>query len=405
MPEPDGAIEDGKLSSSDILAMLDDESDDDTSKDDTSKDDTSKNDADMDEDVDSEEDDEDSDEDEADPDDDDSEDGKDDEEDELSVNTPPRRKEILKEFPTLFKKFPQLETAWFRDREFVDLFGTLDDAKESLQKAETLDGYESSLMTGDTESILKAVKDNDETAWNKVVDNYLTTLAKVDQNAHMHVLTGVAKNIISHAAQEKDDKLTEAVTVLHKYLFGNTNFQPHQNLSKDNSGREELEQERQEMMQERFETARDDLSVRVHNSLKGTVDTLIDPKGSMSSFVKKHAINEAMSDLESSMRDDKNFMKSVDGLWKKAATAKYNAESISRIRSMFTSKAKTLLSDVVKRSRREALKGSGRGRRSRSSDDDTGQRNSERKGLSNSSSGKKSKDGAGMSTYDYLNSD
>src|SRR4030095_17039531 len=57
----------------------------------------------------------------------------------LQLVTPVRRKEILKKYPNVFKDFPYLEAAYYRDRQFTEVFSDLDNAKEALGKAESFD--------------------------------------------------------------------------------------------------------------------------------------------------------------------------------------------------------------------------------------------------------------------------
>src|SRR3990167_9176528 len=56
----------------------------------------------------------------------------------LDLVAPVRKKEILAKYPTIFKDFPYLEVAYFRDRQFSEIFPTVDDAKEAQEKADTL---------------------------------------------------------------------------------------------------------------------------------------------------------------------------------------------------------------------------------------------------------------------------
>ena len=243
------------------------------------------------------------------------------------------------------------------------------------------------------------------------MDEYLSTLQKVDNTAYLHVASQLIKEVIVNAAQvgknNKNQKLSDAAVEIHKHIFNTDQFTPHQKLGrgiKDTSDKDAIAEERREIMQERFETARDDLSTRVNNSLKNTVNGAIDPKDSMTAYVKKNAIRDTMSTLNQVIRSDKSFMRVIDGLWKKSADAKFNVASVKRIRTVYLSKAKTLLPAVIKRSRKEALQGSGK----RSHDTDSRRRSPESSGRqsdSRRSSKKRSDDGKGMSTLDFLNQD
>ena len=411
----EGSIEENALSHDEILKLLGDDSDDDGDSDDDDKDkdddedlDDGKDKDDDDEDVDDDKDKDDDDKKKLKLKDDDEDENKDEDDDDLKIITPVRRQEILKKYPKLFKDFPHLEKSSYRDQQFTEMFSTLEDAKEVLEKAETLDTYETELAEGDTSSIIKAVKANDEEAFNKLVDEYMPSLRKVDENAYFHVIGGVIKNaIISMVSEGKktgNKQLNAAAQLVNQFVFGTSEFSTHENLSSKGSDKDDkLETEKEEFLRERFEIARDDLDTRIHNVLKSTIDDAIDPKESMSAFVKKHAVTDAMTLLESAIRSDPDFMKVLDGLWKKASGVKFNVASTKRIRGVYLSKAKTLLPAVIKRSRRDALKGTRRpGKSNTQKSSDRENRLHRRRA---SSSGNRPNDGKGMSTLDFLNQD
>ncbi len=338
------------------------------------------------------------------------EDEEEDEIDDEKLVTPARRKEILKTFPDLFKKFPYLETAYYRDQKFVELFATVEDAEEASGKAEMLDGLHSQLSEGNTESILKSVKENDPEAFKKLVDNYLPTLASIDQEAYFHVLGVQVKNlIISMAAESKktDNKqLQTAAQLVNQFVFGTSEFELPANLSTDSGdkdGRSKLDKDREEFDRQRFETARNDLSSKINNVLKSTVDAHIDPRSHMTAYVKKQATRDTMEAVDTAIQSDGRFTKILDDLWKKAAGANFSPASVNKIRSTYLSKAKTVLPSAIKKVRRESLQGlSSKGKADE--EDRKGPASKERRHTSTSSS-RKSEDGKGMSTVDFFNQD
>lgn len=329
-------------------------------------------------------------------------------EDELDLITPVRRQEILAKYPKVFKDFPYLEKAFYRDKDYTELFGTVDDAKEASEKAGTLDNYEQELMDGSIESVLTAVKDNDSGAFNKIADTYLETLSKVDTKAYQHVVSGMVNKLITGMAGEAkrvDNKqLQAAAQLVNQFVFGTSDFKPTERLTRGpDEGDSKLARERREFNEQRFETVRDDLSTRIGNQLKSTISGYIDPKEVMTSYVRRNAIRDSMEQVEGVIDQDDRFGKILDGLWKKAAAANYSPATVNKIRSTYLSKAKTLLPSVIRKSRDEALKGLGK----KSGDDK--HRSSEtrdRRHLSDKSSTKgSSKDGRGMSTLEFFNQD
>jgi len=344
-------------------------------------------------------------------------------EEKLELTTPVRRKEILSKYPTLFKDFPYLENAYYREQKYSEILPTIEDAQIALEKSTKLDGYEEDLLKGSTESILTTVKDNDKEAFNKIVDNYLPTLMKVDEGAYYTVIGNIIKHtIITMVNEGRDgegnDELLAAANVLNRYIFGTDKFIPPSRLSKieEKSDKEaEIEAKQKEFDQHQFETHGEALETKVSNILKSTVDRNIDPKDSMTDYVKKNATKDALNNLEEIISQDVRFSKIMDKLWEKAISDKFSQSSMDRIKQAYLSKAKTLLPSVIKKSRNEALRGMGK-----RVDDDYSDSSSKKGPLpvgqtrrttpSHQSSGKTDKDRAkeipkGMKSIDFLMQD
>lgn len=345
-------------------------------------------------------------------------------EEQLELVTPVRRREILKKYPKLFEDFPYLEKAYYREQQFTEIFATIDNAKQVAEKSEVLDRFESDLMSGNSETVLQAVKETNPKAFLKMVDEYLPTLAKVDEKAYYHVLGNVSKHTILAMVQEARKLgvgengaglgLQEAAHLLNKFVFGTSDFQPPSNLAgtekpEDNSREKQLSDREQKFVTQQFTTTRNDLNTRVTNTLRNTIEANIDPKSSMSDYVRKNASRDAMDTLESLINKDARFKSLLDNLWKKAHDSNFSREKVDDIRRAYVSKAKTLLPSVLKKARNEALRGSGK--RVKDDDDTTPRKGPVTPGRPRSpqSGGGKGSDKkeipSGMSTLDFLSSD
>ena len=284
--------------------------------------------------------------------------------DDIDIDAPPRKKEILKEYPELFKKFPFLEKILYRDRQYSELFGSFDDAKEASERVEAFDAYESQLLGGDTEQVLREVKEADENAFNKMVDDYLRTLAKVDKDAYFHVVGNLNRRLIMEMVQEANDTgnddLKQAALLVNQFVFGTSKFTAPQNrtVKEEDSGKKEVEQERLSFVRERFESSRDELQSRVDNTLRATISEYIDPRGNMSPYVKKNAVADAMKNLGELISSDGSVVKNLDRLWKVAFEDKFSKDSLGRIQSYYLSRAKGNLKQAILKARAEALKDS-----------------------------------------------
>jgi len=342
-------------------------------------------------------------------------------EEDLELMTPVRRREILSKYPKLFKDFPYLEKAYYREQQFTEVFPSIQDARVAVEKAQIMDQVERQVLSGDITSVLMAAKSENQESFNRIADNYLPALRQVDQQAYYHVLGNVIKDTIvtmvreGRALGDQGQPLQAAANILNQFVFGSQNFQPPQPLSRqippDEQNRQyQIQYQEQQRVMSQFESTKDTLQTKADNVLMATIDGNIDPRGSMTDYVKKNAVKDAHSTLENLISKDARFRGLLDRLWEKAFQSGFDKDSTDRIKSAYLSKAKTLLPSVIKKARNDALKGLG----GRSSDDED-MTSSEKKspaiqsGKSTPpSSGKIRKPGdipKGMSTLDVLMKD
>ena len=293
-------------------------------------------------------------------------------EDELELITPVKRKEILSKYPTIFKDFPYLEKAYYREQKFSEIYPSINDAKDAYEKAQTLDNFERKILAGDISTILSVVKSDNQEAFNKLVDGYLPTLQRTDERAWNHVISSVVKPIIYHMHKEgtetKDDDLTAAAAVLNKFFYNTTKWEPHKPLTngngdgspKQNEAETRLKAERDALFNERYTSARSDLSSRVESTFKKAIEKHIDPKSDMNDYVRKTAIREAYETLSESLSKDTRFKSVVDKAWRKAAENNFSKDSVEAIRRIINARAQTVLPTVIKKARTEALRGMGK---------------------------------------------
>jgi hypothetical protein len=334
----------------------------------------------------------------------------------LELVTPVRRKEILKKYPQLFKDFPYLQTAYYREQKFTEICGTIDDAKEMHSKAETLDAFEADLMKGNTERTLSAIKETSPKMFQKAVDNYLGVLQKVDNGAYLHVLGNVMKHtiagMVSEGRKTKNEALEGAAALLNQYCFGSSEYTPPSNLfdGKEESTEEsDLDKQRREFRQEKFNDAKSTLDERINKIIKNTIEASVDPRQSMSDYIRRNATRDATEEVTKLLSQDKRFTLTVDKLWEAAFKANFSKSSLEAIKEAYKSKAQTLLPAVVKKARIEALRGLGKRVREDNNDDnkDTNTNKGQRRAAPQltSSREKTTKPGSipvGMKTLDFL---
>ena len=277
-------------------------------------------------------------------------------EDDIEIAAPPRKKEILAKYPNIFKDFPFMEKVLYRDRQYTELFGSFDDAKELASKGEVFSEFENQLLAGNTVEILKNVKETDSKAFDKIVDNYLKNLASVDKDAYFEVVGNVIKQAILEMSNEDNDELKEAAALINKWMGWGNKLTPPKSRVEEKPANEEAEKERLAIVQERFIGARDTLQTQADNTLKATINEYIDPKGVMTGYIKKNAIKDTLDNLGEEINKDPSFRKNLDSLWRAAFDARFSQESLNKIKRFYLGRAKSLLPRAIVKARAEALK-------------------------------------------------
>ncbi len=307
----------------------------------------------------------------------------DDEELDFASEVPPAKKAILKEYPDFFKKFPSIEKVLFRDKEINELFGSFDNAREAANKIQQVDAFEAQLLKGDTTNLLSSIKNADTKAFDRIVDDYLPMLQKVDNEAYLEVCGNLGKQIIMGMVKQgrnaKNVKLIEAAEMLNQYLFMSSEFEEPTRRTKESDKDEdtELKNERQQFQQERFETAKNDISTRIDNALSSTISKFIDPRGNLSEYEKNKAVEDTLSRLHNRVGRDSGFRNTLNNLWRTAFKNKYSPDSMNAIRKAYLGKSKVVLQAVIKEVRSEVLRG--RNVRGKSDNEDTPTTKSETK--------------------------
>jgi hypothetical protein len=348
-------------------------------------------------------------------------------EEELELTTSISRREILAKYPNIFKDFPALQNAYYREQKYSEILPTIEDARVAVERSTILDNYEEEIMSnGSMESLLTAVKDGDGESFAKVVDNFLPTLYKIDEPAYYHTIGNIVKHtIITMVRDGKEsgtDELVSAANILNQYIFGSNKFSPPSKLSKasevsqaDSSREAAIAERESKFREQQYDSAMSTLTTKTDNIIKATIDKNIDPRDSMSNYVKRNASREVSEGLEEMISKDVRFKGVLDKLWERAFEANFSSESVDRVKSAYLSKAKTLLPQLIRKSRNEALKGIGR---RVNDEDDTDNKDKKgplpvgktRSAASSTNSGKTDKDRAkgipkGMTSLEYINSD
>jgi hypothetical protein len=220
------------------------------------------------------------------------------------------------------------------------------------------------------------------------------------------------------ARDSNDEDLMTAASAVNKFVFASSKFEKPVPLSKGevkNPEIDELKKKEQEFTKRQFETARDSVSDKIDKTLKATIEGNIDPKESMTDYVRRNASREALEELQEHLNSDTRLKSILNKLWERAFKDNFSPKSVEAIKSTYLSRARTLLPSVIKKARNEALKGLGK--RVKEDDEETTETTSLKKGpvasgksTTSVNRGKSPRESAktipqNMSTLDFLMSD
>ena len=290
--------------------------------------------------------------------------------DKLEYVEPVRRKELLEYDKNLFKKFPYLEHAIYREQAYTQVFASPLDAQEAQEKSQALDNFEAAVLSGEIKTLFQSIKNADDpNAFAKVVDNLLMHLGEVDEGAQVHVITNVARHLVQRMVEESENSgqeaLKHAAIILNQFATGSSKFTPPVPLAKQDTPKDpQLDAQRREFQTQRFEATRSEVIGSLDKKITATLNKRLDPKDSMPEFVRDAALSKAKRELQRVIGSDTRFQNVMKQAWSKALKSNYSKADVELIQRSYEQKAAGLLPNIIAKVRSEALKGLGRKERS-----------------------------------------
>lgn len=276
----------------------------------------------------------------------------------------PSRKEVLEKFPDLYKTFPGLEKAVYKEIKYSEIFPTVIEAKNAAAALRDYIGFENSLRSGDSELLFNALKKTDAGAFNKFTDNMLGTLSKVDKEAYNGVLNNVLKSYLYSAFEwgkkNGDEQLQIASQLLHRLTYGSANIEPLPEKKQEtiDPREQEIIRKQQEFNAIQLRNAEQDVNSRAHNTIRATIDKYIDPRNSMSPYVREKAMEDAHMAVNNVLMNDTQFRAFLDRLWQKSQQEGYSQQTRDKIKEALTARAQSVLGAIIKDVRNKAIKNS-----------------------------------------------
>ncbi len=273
-------------------------------------------------------------------------------------------KSLEKKFPAIFDAFPSLRGVIYREKQYADVFATIDDAKEAATKINGMERLEDSLLSGSSELLFDGLKRANPKAYESFSDNFLPTLYKQDRESYLRItkpiITGIIKNAIKEGRELGNKNLEYSGMHLSNYIFGRAI--PEDEPVKDTQpspDQQQLEAEKRAWAQARKVEFEDGIGSDAGTKLKSEISKLIDPGKAMKSFERTAAIKEVERLIGAELEKDKQHMSIMNSLWSRAQKERFAADWKPRIISAYLGRARQLLPAVIRQVRNEVLGESG----------------------------------------------
>lgn len=272
----------------------------------------------------------------------------------------PTVKEITEKYPGLFKDFPQVKEALFREKQFNEEFNSIADAKEAKSKAETFDFINEDINTGNTLRLLSSIKESSPNGFKKFTENFLPHLFKTDEGAYFRTITPLMKNFVrsmySEGKKLNNENISSAALVALEYLgFEESDLQGEKRIPKEIEDKErEISDREKNFNHQRYQEAYEQVSSNVKSELDSLISELTkNDKGS--SYELKKYREDIFATLNKYMGSDKKNNDEMTSYWKRAEKAGFNREWRDRISNAYLSRAKAILPAIRNKVRKEVF--------------------------------------------------
>jgi hypothetical protein len=282
-------------------------------------------------------------------------DEEDDEPEEDKVDGRPTIKAIKTKYPNLFKDFPDLRHAFFREREFSKVFGTVEDAEDASFKANVLDNFTEAINTGTIGPVLEGIEQEmGKDGLNTFIDSFMPALFERDPRLYVKVTEPVLKNAIraiyNHGVKNKSQNHVLAARYFSHYLFENpdveaaTKIDSNTNTSRGNPKEQEFIAKQQQAAQQSVDT-------NIIRRVKSRVFKAIDPDGKMPELHREAIADRAVKELDNILAQDKAYRAQLKSLWKRAGQSGYVGEALTKVENAFLARASQSLPSVLNKLR------------------------------------------------------
>lgn len=259
---------------------------------------------------------------------------------------------IKEEYPDFFKKFPTLKDAFFREKQFSEVFHTPAEARDAAATVEEFNDLRTDVVEGTGEKLLPALKESDSLG--KFSKNFLPNLFKVDKDLHWQVVLPIIEDVVRIAyadgVKRGDDNLKWGAYYVAQNILGDPSIAEGKKtlVVKDEPSKPDpkVTDERTKFENERYNAFNIDVHEAVYNGLVNEVRKGFKDDDGLTKFMRSSIEKAVIDEVVNKVKADKEFSRYKDRLWKEAKSSGYRTDDKSRIINASLARAKSLVSSI-----------------------------------------------------------
>ncbi len=265
-------------------------------------------------------------------------------EDEVDDNKDDLIKTVKTKYPKLFKEHPELRAAFFRDKQFSEVFASPEDAREVIESVENFTEVQNEIASGKPDSIVQFLGKNNPKNLVKFGRSLIEAAFNGKQEIGAAIVFPSIAKILTNARQAAEQagnkNLANSVAHLNTYLFGDDKLpeDTFRDEGNDGQGNEEVKR----LIERTRNNFSEDVRVEGLRAFDGMINDSL-TRLNAKPAVKKTIKIEIARGIINELNNDKAHMGRMRSLHIKAEKEGFTTNGKSRIKAAYLEGVKRIL--------------------------------------------------------------
>ncbi len=283
----------------------------------------------------------------------------------LRLHPRPTVRDITTKYPNFFKEFPDMKHVLFREGKYAELFPTVEDAKESHEKASSFDNFSTLITSGKTPDFTEFLKGVDEVkGLPSMAANFLPALFNVNKDMYYQVTGPIAEQLLRNAyrvaSQGGNENLKNAAMHIAQWAFGDAQFATGEKQTpplkvEEPQSDPKFEQEKKDFYATKYNDTKSYVDGQATTRMMSEIRKGLDPNNAFTPFTQGLLVKQVFEEIGALLEADKSHIAVMNSMWKQAQKAGFAGNWKDRILSTYLSRARQLMPAIRTKIRTAAL--------------------------------------------------